>query len=86
MKLKNIFEIETIEDKKFMVCLDSSVFAGMIELNETAAFIIECLKEETTIDGIIDKIKTVYDVEREDVVGYVEQIVTQLKNINVLDN
>lgn len=85
MKLKNIFEIETIEEKKFMVCLDSSIFAGMIELNETAAFIVECLKEETTIDGIVDKIETVYDVGREEAINFVEQIVEQLKNINVLD-
>ena len=41
MKIRPIFEVETIDDMQYMVCLDSSVLSGMIQLNETAALIIE---------------------------------------------
>lgn len=86
MKLKNIFEIEKVDDKEFMVCLDSSVFAGMIQLNETAAFIVECLKEETSIEEIAGKMAQIYEVDVEHVTGAVERIVAQLQSINALEN
>jgi len=58
MKIKDIFEIETIDDKQYMICLDSNVLAGMVELNETAAYIVECMKSETTIEEIAKKSQT----------------------------
>lgn len=38
MRMRDIFEIEEVDGKIYMVCLDSDVLAGMIELNETAAY------------------------------------------------
>lgn len=85
MKIRSIFEVETIDNMQYMVCLDSSVLAGMIRLNETASLIVECLKEDTTIEKIAEKITTVYDVSFEDAKTGVEQIVEQLKSINAIE-
>lgn len=68
-----------------MVCLDSSVLSGMIQLNETAALIIECLKEDTTMIKIAEKIAEVYDVSSEDALVGVEQIIEQLESINAIE-
>lgn len=85
MRIKDIFVVETIDDKKYMVCLDNAVLSGMIKLNETAAFIVDCLKEETTIDEIANKIVSVYEVEKEDAINAVEKVIDQFKKINALD-
>ena len=85
MKIRPIFEVETIDDMQYMVCLDSSVLSGMIQLNETAALIIECLKEDTTMIKIAEKIAEVYDVSSGDALVGVEQIIEQLKSINAIE-
>lgn len=85
MKIRPIFEVETIDDMQYMVCLDSSVLAGMIQLNETAALIVGCLKEDTTIEKIAEKMAEVYDVSVEDASVGVEQIIEQLKSINAIE-
>lgn len=85
MKIKDIFEIEVIDGKQFMVCLDSTVLAGMIELNETAAFIVNCLFEETTVDQIADKLVSEYDVEKEAAIEGAEQIINQLRQLGVIE-
>lgn len=85
MKMKDIFEIETIDDQQFMVCLDSTVLAGMIQLNETAAFIVACLKEETTAEEIAGKMAATYDVSQKEALSGVEQIIAQLRQLNALE-
>ena len=85
MKIRSIFEVETIDNMQYMVCLDSSVLAGMIRLKETASLIVECLKEDTTIEEIAEKLTTVYDVSFEDAKIGVERIVEQLKSINAIE-
>lgn len=85
MKIKDIFEIETIDDKQYMICLDSNVLAGMVELNETAAYIVECMKSETTIEEIAKKISNIYDITQEEAVPGVESIIQQLRKINAIE-
>ena len=85
MKIKDIFMVETVDQDQFMVCLDSNVFSGMIQLNETAAFIINSLKEETSVDEIVDKMILEYEVDKEQAKMGVESLVQQLYNINALD-
>ena len=85
MKMKDIFEIETIDDQQFMVCLDSTVLAGMIQLNETAAFIVACLKEETTAEALAGKMAAPYDVSQKEALSGVEQIIAQLRQLNALE-
>lgn len=85
MKIKDVFEIERIDDKQFMVCLDNSIFAGMVELNETADFIVECLKEDISVEEIAKRMSSEYEATVEEVLSGVEQIVNQLRNINAIE-
>ena len=54
MKLKNDFITQDIDDTQFLVPLGHESFNGIVRSNETAAFIVNCLKEETTPERIVD--------------------------------
>ena len=42
----------------------SSSFEGLIRNNKTAAYIVECLKEETTQEKIVEAMFEKYDARR----------------------
>lgn len=47
MKIKDGFIISEIADESLLVPTDGA-FGGVVRINDTAKFIIECLQEETT--------------------------------------
>ena len=59
MKLKESFITHKNKDDYMMIDA-SGKFAGIIHSNATAAFIIECLKTETTEDEILEKMLAKY--------------------------
>ncbi len=59
-------------------------FHGLIKSNKTAAFIVECLKEDTTEEEIIEKMVEKYDAPKERIAEDVFRIVTQLERIGAL--
>jgi len=85
MRIKNIFEMEIVDGRHFMVCLDSSIFCGMIELNETAAFIVDCLKTDMSITELSKKLSTAYEVDEQAAIEGIEQIILQLKEICAIE-
>lgn len=85
MKLKDGFVTHEMGDEQIMVATGSVNFAGMVRSNPTAAFIVECLKESTTRDEIVDKMLNKYDVARDVVSADVDKIIAKLRSINALD-
>ena len=85
MRMRDIFEIEEVDGKIYMVCLDSDVLAGMIELNETAAYIVEKLMQETTTEEIAKQMCNEYETTFEDALEGINAIVGQLKQINAIE-
>ena len=63
MHLKNAFEIMELEDGFVAVPVDGDTdeFKGVINLNETGAFILNLLSEEITEEEIVDRMKMEYD-------------------------
>ena len=53
MKLKSEFITHRMGDEQVMVAAGTSQFCGIIRSNRTAAFIVDCLKTETTEEEII---------------------------------
>ena len=50
--------------------------------NETSAFIVECLKENTTESAVVDKLLAEYsDVDRETVERDVADVISKLRSI-----
>jgi len=85
MRMSNIFETEEVDGKVYMVCLDSDVLAGMVELNETAAFIVNNLADDTTEENVAQKMCEEYEISYEEALQGVCAMVDQLKQINAIE-
>ncbi len=57
MKLNEDYVTYMLDGTQIMLATgeSASAFNGLARANETAAFIIDCLKEETTVDEIVSK-------------------------------
>ena len=84
MKLKESFITHKNKDDYMMIDA-SGKFAGIIHSNATAAFIIECLKTETTEDEILEKMLTKYDADKNIMADNVREIIDKLKKIEAVD-
>ena len=84
MKIRNIFEFEEINNELIMVSLDSDFFNGLIKVNDSAAFIINCLKEETSEDEIITKMVEYYQIDVDVATKGLNKVLYQLKGLNLL--
>lgn len=87
MKLHNGFITYNSGSEQIMVAAGaaSEVFRGMVRSNETAAFIIDCLKEEITQTDLADKLVARYDAPRELIERDLQNILNTLRKIGALD-
>ena len=56
MKLNPKFLIHETKGEHYMISTSYTKFKGIVKNNETAAFIIECLKSDTTESAIVDNL------------------------------
>ena len=85
MKLKPDFITQNIDSTQFLVPIGAGSFQGIVRSNKTAAFIVDCLKEETTEEAIIEAMCKKYDAPRNVITSDVKQILNTLRRINALD-
>lgn len=85
MKLKDGFVVQEIDGEYIMVALDSAVFHGLVRLNGTAAFILECLAEKTSEKAIVDAMASKYDAPRAVLEQNVNRILEKLRSIHALE-
>ena len=85
MKLKSEFITQDIDDTQFLVPVGAEAFQGVVRSNKTAAFIVDCLQEETTEEEIVDKMCAKYDAPRDTVAADVKEILDTLRKINALE-
>lgn len=86
MKLRDGFLTHTMGDEHVLVATGEAAerFHGIARGNETAAFIIECLKSETTAREIVAKMLAEYDAEEERVTTDVAAVLDQLRSIGAI--
>lgn len=87
MKIKNGFAKREIAGSYIVVPVgkEASEFNGMITLNESGSFFWDCLRNDTTFDGAIEKITSEYDVEKTRAEEDLKKFITMLKENNLLD-
>ena len=85
MKLRPGFITQDIDDTQFLVPVGGEVFSGIVRSNRTAAFIVDCLKEETTPESIVDAMLARYDAPREVIAADVAEILDKLRSIDALE-
>ena len=84
MKLKNGFVTHDSNGKQILLSA-SGGFNGIVKSNKTAAFIIDCLKEETTVNAIVNALLEKYDAPREVIEKDVNFVIEKLKSINAIN-
>lgn len=87
MKLKEGFITYETDGEQIMVAAGASadVFHGLARSNKTAAYIIDCLKNETTVENIVDAMVNKYDASKNVIIEDVEAIISQLRDIGAID-
>lgn len=84
MKLKDTFITHMSNGEQILVDA-SGEFSGLIRNNESAAFIVDCLKQETTVEEIADKMYEEYDAPREILKKAVNDVVSSLRKAGAID-
>ena len=84
MKLKDTFITHMSNGEQILVDA-SGKFSGLIRNNETAAFIVEWLKKETTVEEIVDQMYKEYDASKEVLLEAVNDVVLQLRKAGAID-
>lgn len=87
MKLKQGFFTADYQGKQLLLASGEAAahFQGVVRSNETAGFIVDCLKQETTEPEIIAKLLETYDVTPEIAERDVNRIVEKLSKIGALE-
>ena len=87
MKLRTGFITYNSGSEQIMVAAGnaSDVFRGMVRSNATAAFIIDCLKEDISRDALADKLVARYDAPREVIERDLDKVLATLRKIGALD-
>ena len=85
MKLKPGFMFREIADENILLSVDGS-FNGLVRSNPTAAFILNCLVEETTEAEVVAKLLEKYDAPEAIIAQDVKRILKILYNIGAIEN
>lgn len=84
MKLKEGFITHTIDNEQIMVSVNGD-FSGMVRSNSTAAAIIGFLSEETDRDGIVEKMKEIYEAPEGSIERDVDRVLESLRSIGAIN-
>ncbi len=86
MKLDARFITHVTKGEHYMISTGDKGFNGIVKNNDTAAFIIECLKNDTTESEIVDKIISEYKgAEYKTVEKDVAEIISRLRKIGAIN-
>ena len=85
MKLNPRFLTHETKGEHYMISTSDTNFKGIVKNNETAAFIVECLKADTTESNIVDRLLAQYEgADRSTVSVDVAEIIGKLRSIGAL--
>ena len=84
MKLKENFIIHETDGEQIMVATAGN-FSGMVRSNATAAFIVNCLKTETTKEAILDAMYQKYEGSRDIMAADIDKVLNNLREIGALE-
>lgn len=87
MKLKKTFVTHTVADSQIMVPVGESAknLRGFVRSNETAAFIVDLLKNDTSFDEMVSAVRGEYDADLQQAEAAVQYVLDNLKKLNAID-
>lgn len=84
MKLSDAFLTHEVDDQHLLIATGKAEFSGLVRSNKTAAFIIECLKNETTASEIKQKMAEKFDAPAEVISKDVDEVLDKLRLIGAV--
>lgn len=86
MKLNSGFLTHTVKGEHYIISSGETQFKGIVKNNETAAFIVDCLRSDTTESAVADKVMNEYkDADRSVVERDVADIIGKLRSIGAIE-
>ena len=87
MKIKKGFAKRSIAGANIVVPVGKNIkdFNGMITLNESGAFLWDCLTKNTTLDALVKKLLNEYDVDEATARADAETFVKLLKDNGIIE-
>lgn len=81
MKIKEGFMLRSVADNYVVVPIgkEAADFNGMITLNETGAFMWQCLEEGCTKEELVEKVLKEYEAEKEQVIQSAERFMKEIE-------
>lgn len=87
MKLAKGYITQQYRDERLMVAVGPAArrFCGLARANETAAFLIDGLKQDTSEEALVNSLRDVFDVDRETAAADVRELLEQLRSIGAIE-
>ena len=87
MKIKEDFILRKVADSFVVVPVNKMTldFNGIINLNETGAFLFELLQKGAERDELVDKMLEEYDVDREKAEADIDVFIQKVRDADVLE-
>jgi len=85
MKLNDDFIVHISNDETLLVPVGGRDFSGIVKGNKTLEFILDCLKEDTTEDRIVQLMTEKFDAPEEVIRADVVKAITNLRKVGALD-
>ena len=87
MSIKSGFAKRKIADSNIVVPVGKATndFNGMITLNESGSFFWDCLTSDTSVDEVVKKVTSEYDIDENTARKDIENFVDMLRNNNLLE-
>ena len=87
MKIKDDFALRKVADSYVVVPVNSITldFNGVINLNETGAFLFEQLQKGIEKEELVEKMLDEYDVTREKASADIDLFINKLKDADVFE-
>lgn len=87
MKLKEGFILRQIADQNIIVPIGDNIqdFNGIINMNESACFLLNLLKNDITIDKLVSSLCNEYDIDENLAKKDVDEFLNVLKEHNMLE-
>lgn len=85
MKLRDTFVTHDSDGEQILIDAGGMNFVGLVRSNRTAAFIVDCLKNNTTKEAIVASMCAKYDAPKDVIAQDVEKILGKLRSIGALD-
>lgn len=83
MRLNDDYIVHETDGQQVLIDT-AGTFSGLVRNNKTAAFIVECLTKETTLDNIVDKIYEKYDAPKDVIKNDVISVIDKLRTIGAI--